>query len=299
MRMYAFSLACLVIVGTAWAQKGLEGQSAKNSELTRALDAASTAFAAAQRDAAQGDKEAFKRSLNVANVRWAECYGPFREWPTSDTAWRSNFDSINTNLLNCVNALTPGDNLPVAKAQIDAAANTLTGLKSRNGVVDIRVASTSLDTALKNLETTITGLQGRPLTPADVDALKTSYGAVRDGWVLFTQATIDYNALGFEPGRLQRFRENIALQTIAIDSIYNVLSNPDTRELVPQWQSVRDQLVALLTDVNKEMDVAGIAAQQTDTTAAGTAKMTVPDRGGTGDENEPEERRRLLPRLRR
>ncbi|HRI87597.1 MAG TPA: hypothetical protein PLJ47_03700 [Candidatus Hydrogenedentes bacterium] len=289
--------ACLFAV-CAFAQRGLSGQDAQDPELTRALDAASVAIAAAQRAAAEGRVVPFKDALNNAGVRWAECYGKYREWPTADTAWRSNFDSINTNLLNAVNAITPGNNMAAAKAQVDAAASTLTGLKNRNGVVDIRLAASSLDTALQNLTTTITGLQGRPLTPADVDALKTSYGAVRDGWLLFSQATIDYNALGFEPGRLERYRETIALHTIGIDSINNILSNPDTRTLVTQWQSVRDQLVALLKEVNGEMDTVGVPVTDPVTTPTDAAKA-IPDRGGTGPAPEtPTGRPRLLPRLR-
>ncbi|MDZ4859227.1 MAG: hypothetical protein SGI88_09585 [Candidatus Hydrogenedentes bacterium] len=294
----AFCIVC-IMVANAMAQVGLEGQPAQNAELTRALDAASAAFAAAQRDAAAGHSESFKRSLNVANVRWAECYGQYRQWPTSDTAWRPNFDSINTNLLNAVNAITPGDSLPAAKAQIDAAAATLTALKTRNGVIDIRASTTGLQTALEGLNTTITGFQGRPLTTADVEALRVSYGAARDGWVLFSQAMIDYNALGYEPGRLQRFREMIALQTIGIDSIENILNNSDTPTLLTQWQSVRAQILALLTEINGDVAASGVpAAMPTPGTPTDAAK-TVPDRGGTGDGRESAERPRLLPRLRR
>ena len=107
MRVHVLVVAALLLTPMAWCQKGLEGQSAKNPDLIRALDAASAALANAQREAANGKVEPFKTALDKANLRWSECYSKYREWPTSDTAWRSNFDSINNLLLAAVNAITP------------------------------------------------------------------------------------------------------------------------------------------------------------------------------------------------
>ena len=242
MRVLPLSLAAYLLTTMAWGQLGLEGQPAKSPDLVRALDAASTAFANAQRDAANGQMIPFRESLNVANVRWAECYGKYREWPTQDTAWRPNFDAINTALLNAVNQVTPGNNLAAAKVQIDSAASTLAGLRTRNGVLDLRGATDTLNTSLEGLQTTIAGLQGRPLTPADVAALKASFGTFRDSYTLFTQAAMDANAFGLGEGELANLRKLILLQNIGIDSVYNILSNPTTAQLVPQWQSLADQI---------------------------------------------------------
>src|SRR5262245_30998146 len=54
----------------AWGQLGLEGQSARDPNLVRALDAASAAFLNAQRDAASGQMIPFRESLGRANERW-------------------------------------------------------------------------------------------------------------------------------------------------------------------------------------------------------------------------------------
>jgi hypothetical protein len=295
MRVLPLSIAAYLLTTIAWGQLGLQGQPAKNPDLIRALDAASTAFANAQRDAANGQMIPFRESLNVANVRWAECFGKYREWPTQDTAWRPNFDAINTALLNAVNQLTPGNNLAAAKVQIDSAAGTLSSLRTRNGVLDLRATTGNLSTSLKGLQTTIAGLQGRPLTPADVTALKTSFGTFRDSYTLFTQAALDANAFGLGNGQLESLRKLILVQNIGIDSVYNILSNPDTAQLVPQWQSLRDQIVAMLTDLNKNPGTADAAKQ-------GDALGTQPDNGQPAPDNgspSAPNRPRLFPRLRR
>lgn len=298
MRVVTWFAAINLLTITTWAQLGLSGQPAKDPELTRALDAASTAFANAQREAANGRMIPFREALNVANVRWAECYGKYREWPTSDTAWRSNFDTINNALLNAVNAVTPGNNLPAAKVQIDSAASTLAGLRSRNGVLDLRGATDKLNTSLEGLQNTIAGFQGRPLTAADVTALKTSFNSFRDSYALFTQAALDANAFGLGQGRLENLRNLIAVQNIGIDTVYNILNDPDTPRLVTQWQSLRQQIVDMLTDLNKDLPAAE-AAQQMQSIEV----QTQPDNGQPGKDNgNPNaggDRPRLFPRLRR
>ncbi|NUM52386.1 MAG: hypothetical protein HUU46_01960 [Candidatus Hydrogenedentes bacterium] len=293
MRIVSLVAVTYLLTTLALAQKGLEGQPAKDPELVRALDAASAAFLNAQRDAAAGKMLEFRDSLNLANLRWAECYGKYREWPTSDTAWRPNFDAINNALLNAVNQVSPGNNLPAAKVQIDSAASTLTSLRSRNGVLDVLAATENLTKSVEGLQTTIAGLQGRPLTPADITALKTSFGSFRDNYSVFTQAAMDANAFGLGQGELESLRKLIAVQNIGIDTVFNILSNPDTPGLVTQWQSLRDQILTMLTDLRTQAPASEAVA----------APQTTVDNGQPSKDNgspaEPRDRPRLLPRLRR
>ena len=293
----------LLLTPAAWGQKGLAGQPAKDPDLMRALDATSAAFATAQRDAANGKKLQLSDSLSVANQRWAECYGKYREWPTSDTAWRSNFDAINGALLNAVNALTPGDNLPAAKAQVDAAVGTLSGLRSRNGILDLPASMDKLNASLEGLNTTIAGLAGKQLTPADVTALKTSFGAVRDSLALFNQAAVDANAFGLGDGELASLRKLILVQNIGIDSIYNILASPSTPQLMTQWQALRDQILAMLKDLQGKAAAnpaiaTGTATPQTGQSAADPSS-TQKDNGDPTVGAEQPDRPRLFPRLRR
>lgn len=298
MRALSSVILAYLLTSLAWAQVGLEGQSAKNPDLVRALDAASAAFANAQRDAASGNMVKFRESLNTANLRWAECYGKFREWPTRDTAWRSNFDSINNALLNAVNQVSPGNNLPAAKVQIDSAASTLSNLRSRNGVLDVIGATKNLNSAVEGLQTAIAGLQGRPLTPADVTALKTSFGSFRDNYAVFTQAALDANAFGLGEGELESLRKLIVVHNIGIDTVYNVLSNPDTPQLVTQWQTLRDQIVEMLKELQTRTPVDTAIGE-----AAAAAPEVTKDNGqpqkDNGSPTQTRERPRLLPRLRR
>lgn len=293
-KLFHIVVVSVAVSLSAWAQVGLQGQPAKDPELSRALDRAYVAFTNAQREAAAGKKQAFTDALNVANVRWAEVYGKYREWPTSDTAWRPNFDAINAALLNAVNALTPGDNLPAAKAQMDAATSTLNSLRSRNGIIDIRAAGDTLHNSLNTLETTIAGLQGRPLTAADVEALRGSFGSFRDAWLVYSQALVDFNAFGLGDGRLEQMRQYILLQNIGIDSIYNILSNPQTGSLVTEWQGLRDRVLAMLQELQQET-IAADAAAAAAATPATPAEQDKSGPGGIGDRDRP----RLFPRLRR
>jgi len=298
MRNASLLIATLFVSTMAWGQLGLEGQSAKDPELVRALDAASAAFLNAQREAANGRMAPFREALNRANERWAECYGKYREWPTSDTAWRSNFDAINNALLNAVNQASPGNNLPAAKVQIDSAVSTLSSLRSRNGVLDLMGSMDNLNTALEGLQTTIAGFKGRPLTPADVTALSASFGAFRDNYAVFTQAALDANAFGLGDGELESLRKLIVVQNVGIDTVFSVLSNPDSPQLVTQWQSVRDQIIAMLTDLRAKTPAPAVTEE-----AQAADLQSVPDNGQPGKDNgSPDagrERPRLLPRLRR
>lgn len=243
-RSLVIVMCCVAPV--ALAQVAPSGQSAQNAELTRALDRATTAFSNARQDAADGDAAALRASLNKANEAWADCYGRYREWPTNDAGWRRDFDAINNALMNAVNALTPGKSVPGAKAQIDFAVSTLNGLRSRNGITDIRGALEKLQTDTEALQKTIAGLHAGQLTAADISALKTSFQSFRDSWVLFTQAAIDVNAFGLEPGKLEDLEQIILLVNIGIDGINNILRNPNTSNLISQWQDVRSRTLALI-----------------------------------------------------
>lgn len=291
---FTLYIALLAAATVASAQTGLQGQSANNAEMNKAIDRAAVALANALRVANTGDLQSTKDALNIANVRWAELYSLYKSWPTSDTAWKSNFESINTALLNAVNALTPGNNLPGAKTQINSAVTTLASLRSRNGIPDIRTSAASLDTSLKALETSITALQGRPLTPADIDNLQKSFGSFRDNWTLFSQDVIDVNALGLGEGKLDDLARFIALQNVALDSINNVLKNPDTRTLLTQWQSVRSQIQDLLTNLNSDIQ----NSQTAEEAAAATQGAEDPSADAKSGDH-ANGRPRLFPRLRR
>jgi hypothetical protein len=302
MRRSSLVIAVCFAASVAWGQLGLQGQSAKNPELVRALDAVSAALLNAQRDAASGKMIPFRESLNATNVVWADCYRKYREWPTSDTAWRSNFDSINTALLNAVNQASPGNNLPAAKVQIDSAVSTLSGLRSRNGVLDLIGSMSTLNTSLEGLQTTIEGLKGRPLTPADVTALQAAFGSFRGSYSVFTQAALDANAFGLGDGELESLRKLIIVQNVGIDTVYNVLSNPDTPQLVTQWQSLRDQIVAMLTDLQTKAPAAAAAPVATEEMKAGELQPQKDNGQPAPDNSNPgpgRDRPRLLPRLRR
>lgn len=300
MRVQVLVIAALLLTPMAWCQKGLEGQSAKNPDLIRALDAASAALANAQREAANGKVEPFKAALDKANLRWSECYGKYREWPTSDTAWRSNFDSINNLLLAAVNAITPGNSLPAAKANIDGAVSTLSSLRSRNGIVDVLGATDSMLSSLDALQATIGGLN-TPLTAADVTALQASFSTFRGKYAVFTQAVIDANAFGLGNGELESLQKLIVVQNIGIDSINNILSNPQTPGLVTQWQTLREQIRTMIADLQSK----GPSADALQAAASAEQMKNQSDNGqpqqDNGDPNVGAEsdRPRLFPRLRR
>ena len=300
MRVQVLVVAALLLTPMAWCQKGLEGQSAKNPDLIRALDAASAALANAQREAANGKVEPFKAALDKANLRWSECYSKYREWPTSDTAWRSNFDSINNLLLAAVNAITPGNSLPAAKANIDGAVSTLTSLRSRNGIVDVLGATDSMISSLDALQATIGGLN-TPLTAADVTALQASFSTFRGKYAVFTQAVIDANAFGLGNGELESLQKLIVVQNIGIDSINNILSNPQTPGLVTQWQTLREQIRTMIIDLQSK----GPSAEMLQAAASAEQMKNQPDNGQPQQDNgDPtvgaeSDRPRLFPRLRR
>ncbi len=300
MRVQVLAIAALLLTPLAWGQKGLEGQSAKNADLNRALDAASAALANAQREAANGKVEPFKTALDKANLRWSECYGKYREWPTSDTAWRTNFDAINNLLLGAVNAITPGNSLPAAKANIDGAVSTLSSLRSRNGIVDVLGATDSMISSLDALQATIAGLN-TPLTAADVTALQASFSTFRGNYAVFTQAVIDANAFGLGNGELESLQKLIVVQNIGIDSLNNILSNPQTPGLVTQWQTLREQIRTMITDLQSK----GPSAEALQAATSAEQMKNQPDNGqpqqDNGDPNvgAGNDRPRLFPRLRR
>ena len=288
---------CLLCAATAVPVLGQVPQTITNTELTRYLDRASKALTKASKDAEKGQAVALRESLKRASEAWMDCYGRYRQWVSADTNWQKDFDSITTSLTNATNALTPGNSVPNAKVQIDAALATLTALRDRNGVPDLEATVDEVSKSLKSMQATMSALGGKRLTSDDIKSLQMSYTDAADSWQRFTKAAIDLNALGLSSGELDKLRNLVALQNISLDTIKNVLKNPETARLVAELQSAQDQLAELVQQLNPNL-----TDSASDEPAAGDAQDTSAedsDDSTKGGRNRPRllpDRPRLLPR---
>ena len=287
--------ACCVLLGLFSAST--YAQAITDVELTRYLDRASKALNKASKDAADGQAIALRESLKRANERWMDCYGRYRQWVSSDTSWQKDFDSITASLTNATNALTPGNSVPNAKVQIDAALATLTALRNRNGVPDLEATMEEVSKALKAMQVTTKALEGKRMTADDIKSLQTSYGEASDSWQRFTKAAIDLNVLGLSPGELNTLRKLVALQDLRLDTVNNVLKNPETARLVAELQSAQDQLAELIEQLNPNLTDSTrdeSAGEDAEDTSADDSDGSTKD--GRGRPRLLPDRPRLLPR---
>lgn len=250
MRTIAFCLLCAAVVTPVLGQVP---QSITNTELTRYLDRASKALTKASKDAEKGQAVALRESLKRASEAWMDCYGRYRQWVSADTSWQKDFDSITASLTSATNALTPGNSVPNAKVQIDAALATLTALRDRNGVPDLEGTIDDVSKSLKSMQGTMSGLGNKRLTSDDLKSLKVSYTEAAESWQRFTKAAIDLNVLGLSSGELDTLRKLVAVQNIRLDTISNILKNPDTARLVAELQSAQNQLAELIEQLNPNL----------------------------------------------
>jgi hypothetical protein len=244
---------CLIILACATSATAQVPQTIADTELTRYLDRATKAMRTASQDAEANDGRALRQSLKRAQELWMDCYGKYREWVSADTNWRADFDAITASMTNAVNALTPGNNIPNCKVQIDQALSKLTALRNRNGVPDLEATADEVAKSLETMQTTTKSLQGKRMTVEDLGALQKSYADATSSWQEFTKAVVDLNALGLSSGELDRFKQLIALQNIKFDTIEYVLRDPDTARLVAELQSARDQLAQLVEELDPNL----------------------------------------------
>lgn len=295
MRAVSLCLILLLAASTAFAQVP---QKIADTELTRYLDRATKAMRTASQDAAANDTRALRESLKRAQELWMDCYGKYREWVSADTNWRADFDAITTSMTNAVNALTPGNNIPNAKLQIDAALAKLNALRNRNGVPDLEATAEDVAKSLEGMQTTAKSLQGKRLTVDDLSTLQKSYEETTTSWQRFTSALVDLNALGLSSGELDRFKQLVAVQNIKFDTINYVLKDPDTARLVAELQSARDQLAQLVEELDPNLpdstgdDPVEDSEYADDSGDAGTGEK------GFGRPGPLRDRPRLLPRRR-
>ncbi|MCL4691372.1 MAG: hypothetical protein KJ060_02540 [Candidatus Hydrogenedentes bacterium] len=296
MRAVSLCLILLAVAASAFAQVP---QTIADTELTRYLDRAAKAMRTASQDAAANDTRALRESLKRAQELWMDCYGKYREWVSADTNWRADFDAISTSMTNAVNALTPGNNIPNAKLQIDAALAKLNALRDRNGVPDLEATADDVAKSLEGMQATAKSLQGKRLTVDDLSTLQKSYEETTTSWQRFTSALVDVNALGLSSGELDRFKQLVAVQNIKFDTINYVLKDPDTARLVAELQSARDQLAQLVEELDPNLtDSTGDEPVEDSEFADDSGDAGIGEKGGLGRPGGLRDRPRLLPRRR-
>ncbi|MBX7256892.1 MAG: hypothetical protein K1Y02_11070 [Candidatus Hydrogenedentes bacterium] len=265
MQTFRLSIALLAVSVAGFAQTT---QAVKDPELTRYFDRVSRAMLDAQSIAASGDSTQFRGALKAVNEAWEPVYSRYRAWATSDTNWQTDFDAIQTFLINATNAITPGDNLPNASAQLDAAAAKLSDLRERNGVPDLIGTAEDMGASIKSLQDTVKSLQGKRYTNSDYELLKADFDDALTSWKKLTQAVIDTNVLGLSSGQLDSLQRVITLQNVAFETLDNVLKNPDTLTLLNNLQDIQDRLASLMSELTPSMIAAGMT--ETDATESAT-----------------------------
>lgn len=280
MRTLTLSIILAAVAIPALAQTS---QAVKDPELTRYFDRVSRAMLDAQSVAESGDSIQFRQALKAVNEAWEAVYSRYRAWATSDTNWQADFDAIQTYLINATNAITPGDNLPNAAAQLDAAAAKLSGLRDRNGVPDLIGTAEDMGGSLKSLQDTVKSLQGKRYTDSDYKVLMADFDAALTSWKKLTQAVIDTNVLGLSSGQLDSLQRLITLQNVGFETLDNVLKNPDTLTLLNNLQDMQDRLAMLMSELTPSM----IASGMTDADSADVTSTTTDAKSG---------RPRLFPR---
>jgi hypothetical protein len=207
-------------------------QGAKEPGLAQTFDKVRTAFEALQKTCADNDTRNLSAPLKAANERWSDAYKAFYEMPNADEQWKIDFDTVNTALAKAISDYGSGATASAIKPGIDSAIATLTTLRTRNGVPDLRAALEAVETATTAMEQAVQAMSGRKLSPEDVAQLQVNLTQATTSWQEFSQAVTDTNALNLNDRQLDRLKDLVDVQNKLFERLNNALASQNRREFL-------------------------------------------------------------------
>ena len=216
------------------------------ADLTREVDIVRTALNKAVADAEAGRLRPLRDSLKNAQDSWSRFYVGYRSWGAgSDPAWVTDIDAIQAEFMNATNAVTPGNNAPLAAAALQRIQTMLAGLLERNEVPDVDKAAAELNASLSEVQDTMKALEGKALGPETLATLSTQWTTISESWTSFANVLIEGNTLRLSDRELANLKQRVDRQSALFEAVGNALGNSNLSSGLTSLSSAVDGLRAL------------------------------------------------------
>lgn len=223
------------------------------ADLTRELDGVRTALDKAAADAQAGRVRALRSSLKGAQEVWSRFFVGYRGWGSgTDPNWMADIDAIQSEFMNATNAVTPGNNMPLAAASLKRIQELLAGLRERNDVPDVDAAAKELTGSLNEVQKSMKALQGQAIGPDTLAALSEQWVGITEAWTSFNQVLIEANTLNLSEGDLAKLKRRVERQSVLFEAVGKALGNANLSSGLASVSSAIDGLRALASQLAAE-----------------------------------------------
>lgn len=233
------------------------------ADLTREVDIVRTALNKAVSDAEAGQLRPLRDSLKNVQDAWSRFYVGYRAWGSgTDPAWVTDIDAIQAEFMNATNAVSPGNNAPLAAAALQRIQTMLTGLLERNDVPDIDKAAAELNASLAEVQDSMKALEGKALGPDTLATLSTQWTTIAESWASFTNVLIEGNTLRLSDRELANLKQRVDRQSVLLEAVGNALGNSNLSGGLTSLSSAVDGLRALTSQWSATTEEPTAAAAQ-------------------------------------
>ncbi len=241
-----FSVVSVLFFATAVFVAASSMARADVADLTREVDLVRTALNKAVADAEAGRLRPLRDSLKNAQDSWSRFYVGYRAWGSgTDPAWVTDIDAIQAEFMNATNAVSPGNNAPLAAAALQRIQTMLTGLLERNDVPDVDKAAAELNASLAEVQDSMKALEGKALGPDTLATLSTQWTSISESWASFTNVLIEGNTLRLSDRELANLKQRVDRQSVLLESVGKALGNANLSSGLTSLSSAVEGLRAL------------------------------------------------------
>jgi len=253
---------------TAWVlalvlMAGSQPAAADLADLTREVEVVKKAIDKAFADADAGRLRPLRSSLKAAQETWSRFYVGYRGWGAgTDPTWMTDIDAIQAEFMNATNALTPGNNAPLAAASLQRIRDLMGGLLERNDVPDVDAAVQKLNASLADVQTSIKSLQGKAVGTETLATLTEQWTNISESWISLNEALINSNRLNLSDRELANLKQKVQRQSALFETVSGALSNANLTSGLTSLSSAMEGLCALASQWAAQSGSADTAGDQ-------------------------------------
>ncbi len=242
-RLMAFAYGATAILAASTA---ISTAAADTADLAREVDVVRTAIDKALADANADKIRALQSSLKGAQEAWSRFYVGYRGWGAgTDPSWVTEIDAVQAEFMNATNAVTPGQNAPLAATSLQRIKELLAGLLDRNDVPDVDAEVKALNASLAEVQTSMKALEGKALGPQSLAALSEQWTSISESWSALNKVLIDANPLGLSERELTTLQQRMERQSTLFAAVGRALGNANLSSGLTSLNSAADGLRAL------------------------------------------------------
>ena len=237
------------------------------ADLAREIAAVRVTLDKAAADAEAGRIRPLRTSLKAAQESWSRFYVGYRGWGSgTDPAWMTDMDAIQSEFMNATNAVTPGNNAPLAAVTLGHIQEMVVGLLDRNAVPDVDKAVKDLSLSLTGFQDSMKTLQGKAIGLDSLATLSEQWTQISQAWTSLNNALIDANTLNLDDRELAAMRQRVNRQSALFEAVGKALGNANLSSGLASISSAVEGLRALADQWTAQLDetAAGMAEKPLD-----------------------------------